>query len=53
MKIAFFSIYLNHHQVNVADAFYKLLGQDYAFVELSHCADSKGSTDDIVPVHIL
>ena len=31
-KIVFFSNYLNHHQVPLADAFYELLGDDYAFV---------------------
>jgi len=33
MKIAFFSNFLNHHQVPVADELYKLLGSDYFFVE--------------------
>ena len=46
MKIAFFSIYLNHHQAIVADEFYKLLGDDYAFVELRKCLDNKGSTEN-------
>lgn len=32
MKLVFFSNSLNHHQVNVADEFYKILGQEYAFV---------------------
>lgn len=31
-KIVFFSNYLNHHQMPLADAFYELLGDDYAFV---------------------
>lgn len=32
MKLVFFCNYLNHHQVLVADAFYKILGDNYAFV---------------------
>lgn len=31
-KIVFFSNYLNHHQMPLADVFYELLGDDYAFV---------------------
>lgn len=31
-KIVFFCNYLNHHQMPLADAFYELLGDDYAFV---------------------
>lgn len=31
-KIVFFSNYLNYHQMPLADAFYELLGDDYAFV---------------------
>ena len=31
-KLVFFNNSLNHHQVNVADEFYKLLGNDYAYV---------------------
>ena len=33
MTIAFFSNFLNHHQVNVADELYKMPGIDYFFVE--------------------
>lgn len=32
MKLVFFSNYLNHHQVLVADEFYRLLGDDYRFI---------------------
>ena len=32
MKIVFFNNSLNHHQVNVADEFYRILGKEYAFV---------------------
>ena len=32
MKLAFYSNYLNHHQVLVADALYALLGDEYRFV---------------------
>ena len=31
-KLVFFSNYLNHHQVPLADAFHGILGEDYAFV---------------------
>ena len=33
MKLVFYSLILNHHQVYVADEFYNILGDDYAFVE--------------------
>lgn len=32
MKLVFFTNYLNHHQVLVADEFYRLLGEDFRFV---------------------
>lgn len=32
MKLVFFSNYLNHHQVLVADEFYRLLGDNFCFV---------------------
>jgi glycosyltransferase involved in cell wall biosynthesis len=32
MKLVFFSNYLNHHQVMVADELYKLIGKEFAFV---------------------
>lgn len=32
MKLVFFSNYLNHHQVLVADEFYRLLGDNFRFV---------------------
>ena len=31
-KLVFFSNYLNHHQAPLADAFYEILGDSYAFV---------------------
>lgn len=46
MKIAFYSLFLNHHQACVADEFYGILGDDYVFVELSGSYDSKGATED-------
>lgn len=46
MKLVFYSIVLNHHQACVADEFYKLLGEDYAFVETARCMDNKGATED-------
>lgn len=32
MRLVFFTNYLNHHQVLVADEFYKLLGDDFCYV---------------------
>lgn len=46
MKLVFYSVVLNHHQAPVADEFYKLLGNDYCFVELINLDDAKGATDD-------
>lgn len=46
MKLVFYSLVLNHHQVYVADEFYRLLGDDYAFVETSKCLDNKGVKED-------
>lgn len=46
MKLVFYSAILNHHQACVADEFYRLLGDDYTFVELQPIADRKGSTED-------
>ncbi len=46
MKLVFYSLILNHHQACVADEFYKLLGDDYAFVETAKSMDHKGSTED-------
>lgn len=46
MKLVFYSVVLNHHQAPVADAFYKMIGKDYCFVELTNLADNKGSTED-------
>lgn len=46
MKLVFYSVVLNHHQAPVADEFYRLLGDDYRFVELSGCIDRKGATTD-------
>ena len=36
MKIVFYSNYLNHHQVLIADELYRLLGDDYRFVATLH-----------------
>ncbi len=32
MKLVFITNYINHHQVHLADAFYQILGKNYAFV---------------------
>lgn len=46
MKLVFYSIVLNHHQVYVADEFYRILGENYAFVELTKCNQNKGAQND-------
>ena len=46
MKLVFYSLVLNHHQACVADELYKLLGEDFAFVETARCIDNKGATED-------
>lgn len=46
MKLVFYSLVLNHHQACVADEFYRILGNDYAFVETAECYDSKGAADN-------
>ena len=46
MKLVFYSLILNHHQACIADEFYKILGDDYAFVETAECHDSKGGAVD-------
>lgn len=46
MKIVFYSLILNHHQACLADELYKILGDDYAFVETAECHDQKGATED-------
>lgn len=46
MRIVIYSVVLNHHQACVADEFYKILGNDYAFVETAECHDRKGATED-------
>lgn len=48
MKLVFYSIILNNHQVNVADEFWGLLGDNYRFVELvePNEGNAKGGTDD-------
>lgn len=46
MRLVFFSLVLNHHQAGVADELYKILENEFCFVELSACNDSKGACDD-------
>lgn len=46
MTLVFYSLFLNHHQACVADEFFKLLGTDYNFVELSASYDNKGASKD-------
>lgn len=45
MKLVFYSVVLNHHQAPVADELFKLLGDDFCFVELINLGDSKGGED--------
>ncbi|MDD5779494.1 MAG: glycosyltransferase [Bacteroidales bacterium] len=46
-RLVFFNNSLNHHQVNVADEFYKLLGDNYAYVATvaKNKAGLKGGVD--------
>lgn len=48
MKVVFFSVILNNHQVNIADALWELTGHSYCFVELANLSGKhrKGSTCD-------
>lgn len=46
MKLVFYSIVLNHHQAFLSDELYKLLGNEYCFVELGCQKESKGATED-------
>lgn len=47
MTLAFFSILLNHHQLPVADEFYKILGDNYHFISVMPVVKSelKGGLD--------
>ena len=46
IKIVFYSVVLNHHQISVADALWDMTGHHYTFVELSDLKDSKGAASD-------
>lgn len=46
MKLVFYSLILNHHQAPLADTFYRLLGNNYKFVELRDCKYTKGDNSD-------
>lgn len=46
MKLVFYSLVLNHHQVCVADEFYNVIGDDFVFVETTYCRDQKGALED-------
>lgn len=47
MRLAYFSVVLNHHQAHLADEMSKRLGEDYIFVELKPGAvEKKGDTQD-------
>lgn len=45
MRLVFYSVILNHHQVWVADELYSLLGSDYHFVETAYSSENKGGSD--------
>lgn len=45
-KLAIFSSILNHHQVGVADELYRILGENFSFIELNNDNQKKGSTED-------
>lgn len=46
MKLVFYSVVLNLHQVAVADALWELTGHEYTFVELLNLNDTKGGIED-------
>lgn len=46
MKLVFFCNVFNHHQVDVADELYKLLGGNYVFVTTTKILNNKGGTKD-------
>lgn len=46
MKLVFYSVVLNQHQVPVADELWELTGHQYTFVELLPLNDTKGGTED-------
>ena len=46
MKLIYYSIKLNHHQVYVADELFALLGSDFVFVELKNINENKGCLED-------
>lgn len=48
MKVVFYSLILNNHQVNVADELWRLTGHSYCFVELANlqAEHRKGDTHD-------
>lgn len=48
MRIVFYSVILNNHQVHVADALWELTEHDYCFVELANlqAENRKGDTHD-------
>ena len=47
MKLSFFSNVLNHHQIHIADEFYKFLGKDFYFISTITRKNNqlKGGTD--------
>ena len=45
MKLVFYSPILNHHQVFLADEFYRRLEGQFSFVETVRCGDCKGGKD--------
>ena len=40
MKIVFISNFINHHQVHLADEFYKIIGEGYKFIETEPMPES-------------
>lgn len=46
MRLAFLGPVLNHHQAPVADELFEILGDNFKFVELTDCHDSKGGKED-------
>ena len=55
MKIVFLTNYVNHHQIPLADEFYKLLGSDYTYVAFENLPNwlKKGGYQEIERPYIL
>ena len=55
MKLTFLTNIVNHHQIPLADEFYKLLGDDYTYVAFEPLPDwlKKGGYQEIERPYVL